>query len=99
MTATIGASHPRTARVHSKHVSQTVVIAARVGVVFSTWTCICLSGGGAVCESPPYPSLEYAPVSPVPPLCGERQGGVAVGVCTPILARHTGLATHWLPAE
>src|SRR5688572_8974223 len=65
MTATPGGSPPRTARVHSKHGFHTVVIAARVGVVFATWTGVCLSGGGAVRESPPSPALEHDPVPPV----------------------------------
>src|SRR4029453_11386433 len=35
------------------------------GVVCATWTSICLSGGGAVRESPPSPALEHDPVPPV----------------------------------
>jgi hypothetical protein len=88
MTATTGASHPRTVRVHPKHGSHTMVSSARVGVVFSTWTCVCFSGGGAVRES--QPSLQHALVPQSHTLCCERQGGVAGGVCTPVLARHAG---------
>ena len=94
MTATPGANHPRMVRVHPKHGSHTVVSSPRVGVVFSTWTGVCFSGGGAVRES--QSSLEHAPVPQSHTRCCERQGGVAVGVCTPALARHTGTTRRCL---
>jgi hypothetical protein len=65
-----------------------------VGVVFSTWTCVCFSGGGAVRES--QPSLQHALVPQSHTLCCERQGGMAVGGCTPVLARHAGTARRTL---
>lgn len=94
MTANTGASHPRTVRVHPQHGSHTMVSSARVGVVFSTWTCVCFSGGGAVRES--QPSLQHALVPQSHTLCCERQGGMAVGGCTPVLARHAGTARRTL---
>ena len=74
MMATTEASHPRTARVHPKNVSHNVVISVRVGVVFSTWTGVCLSVRCAVRESHSYPSLEHNPVPPVSHALRERQG-------------------------
>ena len=64
MMATTEASHPRTARVHPKNVSHNVVISARVGVVFSTWTGVCLSVRCAVRESHSYPLSGTQPGSP-----------------------------------
>jgi hypothetical protein len=99
MTANTGASHPRTACVHPKHVSHIVVISARVEVVFSIWTGVCLSGGYTIRENHPPPSLEHDPVPP-----GShallRGPGWSGGRCgRPVLARHAGPVQHCLPAE
>ena len=71
---------------HPQHGSHTVVSSPRVEVVFSTWTGVCFSGGGAVRES--QSSLEHAPVPQSHTRCCERQGEVAVGVCTPLGRLH-----------
>ena len=64
-----------------------MVSSARVGVVFSTWTCVCFSGGGAVRESQPLCNTPWSP-SLTRSAASARVGWRAV--CTPVLARHAG---------